>query len=305
MGSNISGETWGISSSAFLFVYAVIALVTLGAALRVRHTLRAGPPSRGDDLDRRPEYVAYLNGGPDLAVYAALSAMHVDGSITTADKAAGMVRAGGPVPTHGSRLQRAVHAATTRLTLRRGLSHAAGVVRELEEIGDRLVRSGLLLSDPARRRYRGTAFWLLWVLALGFVRMLAGISNGRPVGYLVAAMLLVLGAFLVLVRQVPRRTVAGDGALAEQRTRHAALSPSMRPDWVAVGAGAAALSVGVFGVGALYAAQPAFAEELEAQKSAALGGGGDYSGGGDSGGGGGDSGGGGGCGGGGGGGCGG
>lgn len=287
MGSSIGGETWGVSGSAFLFMYAVIALVTLGAVLRVRHTLRAGLPSRGDDLDRRPEYLAYLNGGRDLALYAALSAMHVDGSITTADRAAGMVRAGGPVPPHGSRLQRAIHAGTTRLTLRRGLVHAPGVARELDDIGDRLVRSGLLLSDTARGRYRATAFWMPAVLALGFVRTMAGTANGRPVGYLVVAMLLVGVAFLVLVLQTPLRTVAGDAVLTEQRERHTGLSPSMRPDWVSVGAGGAALSVGVFGVGALFAAQPVFAEELAVQKSAALGGGGGYSGGGDVGGGGG------------------
>lgn len=279
MGPDVGGETWGVSGSAFLFVYALIALVTLGAVLRARHTLRAGVPVSSTELDRRPEYVAYLNGGRDLAVYAALSAMHVDGSITTADRAAGMVRAAGPVAAEGSRLQRAIHAATTRLTRRRGLVHAPGVTRELDDIGDRLVRSGLLLSRPARQRYRASSYWMLAVLALGFVRTMAGTANGRPVGHLIVAMLLVGVAFLVLLARVPERTRAGDTLLADQRDRHAALSPTMRPDWASVGAGAAALSVGVFGVGALMAAQPAFAEELEAQQSAALGGGGGYSGG--------------------------
>ncbi|MDN5917908.1 MAG: TIGR04222 domain-containing membrane protein, partial [Pseudonocardia sp.] len=274
MGPNLSGATWGISGSTFLVVYAVIALVTLGAVLRTRHVLRAGRPVPADELDRHPECLAYLNGGRELAVYAALSAMHVDGSITTADRAAGMVRAGGPVPAHGSRLQRAIHAATTRLTLRRGLTHAPDVGRELDDIGERLVRSGLLLSDTAAGRYREVAFWMLAVLALGFVRAMAETANGQPVASLTVAMLLIGVAFLVLVVQIPRRTAAGDTVLAEQRERHVALSPSMRPDWVAVGAGAAALSVGVFGVGARYAAQPAFAEELAVQNSAALGGGG-------------------------------
>ncbi|RZT88236.1 uncharacterized protein (TIGR04222 family) [Pseudonocardia sediminis] len=279
MGTNLTGETWGISGSTFLFVYAVIALVTLGAILRVRHTLRAGVPAGSGELDSRPEDVAYLNGGRDLAVYAALSAMRVDGSITTGDGVAGMVRAGGPVPAHGTRLQRAIHAATTRLTRRRGLVHAAGVDSELDEIRDRLVRTGLLLSEAARNRHRGTAFWMLAVLLLGLVRVMAGTANGRPVGYMILAMLLVGGVFLALLLRTPERTSAGDVVLAEQRERHAALSPSMHPDWGSVGAGAAALSVGVFGVGALVAAQPAFAEELEAQQSAALGGGGGWSGG--------------------------
>ena len=296
-----TGETWGVSGSTFLFLYAVVALVTLGAILRTRHTLRAGRPAAADDLGRQPEDVAYLNGGRELAVYAALSAMRVDGSITTADGATGMVRAGLAVPAHGSRLQRAIHAATTRLTPRRGLTYAPGVGPELDAVQERLVRAGLLMSDAERGRYRSTAFWMLAVLAFGFVRTTAGTANGRPVGFLLLAMGLVGVAFLVLLAGAPTRTAAGDAALEETRTRHAALSPSMNPSWGAVGAGAAALSVGAFGVGALFAAEPAFAEELGAQKTAALTGGSSGSAGGD--GGGGDGGGGGGCGGGGGGGC--
>lgn len=268
MGTNLTGETWGVSGSTFLFLYVLVALVTLGAVLHVRRTLRAGRPVDADELAGRPEDVAYLNGGRELAVYAALSAMHVDGSITTADRAAGMVRAARPVPAHGSRLQRAIHAATTRLALRRGLVHDAAVDDELGATHDRLVRSGLLLSADGRARHRSTAFWMLGVFVLGFVRAMADTANGHPVGFLVVAMLLAGLAFLVLALRAPERTAAGHAALAEQRSRNAALAPSTIPGWGTVGAGAAALSVGVFGVGALFAAEPAFAEELAARRGA-------------------------------------
>ena len=101
MGPNLGGETWGISGSTFLVVYLVIALAALVAVFGMRRSLR-GTGFRADaaQLARSPEDVAYLNGGRDLAVYAALSAMHVDRSIGTAPGIKGMVRAGGPVPAH-------------------------------------------------------------------------------------------------------------------------------------------------------------------------------------------------------------
>jgi hypothetical protein len=48
----------------------------------------------------------------------------------------------------------------------------------------------------------------------------------------------------------------------------------MRPDWVAYGPGAAATGVGLFGAGALWASDPALAEELALQRASAGGDGG-------------------------------
>lgn len=287
-------ETWGVSGSTFLVIYVLLAAVALAVAVGIRRSLRAGRAVSPDGLQSRPEDVAYLNGGQDLAVYAALSAMHVDGSIATSGPSSvGIVRSAGAVPRQASGLQRAVHAAAARPVPRRTLPAEPRVAAALAEIRDRLERAGLILTADQRRSYRRPAFLMLAVLAFGVVRMVAGVSDGRPIGFLLFVLFLVAVTSVVLLVRAPVRTAAGDVALAEQRSRHTALSPSMRPDWGAVGAGGAALSVGVFGVGALMAAQPAFAEELEAQKSAAMGGGGVFSGG-DGGGGGGDGGGGGG-----------
>lgn len=291
MGQN---ETWGISGSTFLVIYVLLAVVVAVVAVNIRRSLRAGRAVSADGLQSRPEDVAFLNGGPDLAVYAALSAMHVEGSIATSGPSAvGIVRSVG-VARQASALQNAIHGAAARPVPRRTLPSEPRVAGALAEIRDRLERAGLILTEEQRRSYRRPAFLMLAVLAFGVVRMIAGVSNGRPVGFLLFVLFLVAVTSVILLVRVPVRTAAGDVALAAQRSRHQALSPAMRPDWGSVGAGAAALSVGVFGVGALMAAEPAFAEELQAQKSAAMGGGGGvFSG--DGGGGGGDGGGGGGC----------
>ncbi len=285
MGQN---ETWGISGSTFLVVYVLLAVVALVVAVNVRRSVRAGRAVSADGLQSRPEDVAYLNGGQDLAVYAALSGMHVDGSIATSGPSAvGIVRSVGTVARQAGALQHAIHAAAQRPVPRRTLPVEPRVAAALREIRTRLEQAGLLLTAEQRRGYRRPGFLMLAVLLLGVVRLLAGVANGRPVGFLLVAVLVVAVAALILLVRVPERTASGDAALAAQRARHTALSPAMRPDWGAVGAGAAALSVGVFGVGALMAAEPAFAEELEAQKSAAMGGsdGGSFFSGGDGGGG--------------------
>jgi uncharacterized protein (TIGR04222 family) len=266
-------QTWGISGSAFLMIYVLLAVVVLVVAVRIRRSLRAGRAVSADGLQSRPEDVAYLNGGPELAVYAALSGMHVDGSIATSGPSAtGIVHAVG-VPRQASALQNAIHSAAARPVPRRTLSSEPGVASALAEIRDRLERAGQILTEEQRRSYRRPGFLLLALLAFGVVRLFAGLSNGRPVGFLVFALLVTAVVSVMLLVRVPYRTNAGNVAMEAQRSRHTALSPSMRPDWGAVGAGGAALSVGVFGVGALLAAEPAFAEELEAQHSATMGGG--------------------------------
>ncbi|OLM33548.1 MULTISPECIES: TIGR04222 domain-containing membrane protein [unclassified Pseudonocardia] len=272
MGTNLTGDTWGIPGQTFLVLYVVALVLVSGIVLRRRRAIAQGDPRGAGTLDSRPEDVAYLNGGPELAVYAALSAMHVDGSLVTSGRTTGQVRAG-RVPGHGaSALQRAIHRCAQRLTPGRMLGTHEPVRTELTRAAQRLETAGLLLSPADRARYRATA-WPVGALALvGAVRIAAGLGGGRPVGFLLVLVAATAVFAAVLATQVPARTRAGDAALAAVRSRHDALSPSMRPDWTAVGPAAAALSVGAFGVGAMLAAEPAFAEELAAQKLGTLGG---------------------------------
>ncbi len=69
--------------------------------------------------------------------------------------------------------------------------------------------------------------------------------------------------------RVPRRSRRGTARLKALRGQHAALDPRMRPDWAAYGPARAALGVGIFGAGALWASDPAFAAEVQAQRAAA------------------------------------
>ena len=273
MGTNLTGETWGIPGPTFLVAYLLLAGAATVLAFWHRARIAGGDPAGARVLDGRPEDVAYLNGGPGLAVYAALSAMHVDGTVITSDRTTGQVRAGGPLTRSATGLQRAVHRCAHRLTPGRTLHTHVTVRTELHRIAHRLEAAGLLLSTGERDRYRTAAALPGLVAALGLVRVAAGTANGRPIDVLLVLTLVMAGVTAALVLRVPDRTRAGNDALERVRVEHEALSPSMCPGWTAIGPAAAALSVGAFGVAAMLAAEPDFAEELAVRRLAPLGGG--------------------------------
>jgi len=276
-------DTWGISGPAFLLAYVVIAVAVGVTAIRTRRRLADGSSQRRvTRLDGRPYDVAYVNGGADLALCAALSAMYRAGTISTSGR--GVVVAARRPDSRTDELERAIHHAAAAPVSRHQLAAAGAVASALHRIEQRLIADGLLLSTLDRQRIRVTGGWLLAVAALGVVRVMAGYANGRPVVFLVVAVMLVFVLGLLLIARAPRRTRAGDALLRQLAADHHALSPSMKPDWAVYGPAGAALAVGVFGVGALWAADPAFATELAAQRATA-GFGGYVPGGGDSGGG--------------------
>jgi uncharacterized protein (TIGR04222 family) len=263
-----SGDTWGISGPVFLVVYVLLAVVVALHVRRRRRAVADVPTTRPvDRLAEHPYDVAHLNGGADLALCAALSAMHRSGTITTAGR--GLVVAGQRPEPRAHELERAVHHAAGAPVARRHLARAGGVASALHRIESRLVGAGLLLDGERRCEIRRTAGWMFALASLGVARIVAGIAGGRPVGVLVVLVLLTLLIGVGQSRSAPRRTRAGDEALRRLADDHHALSPAMRPDWTVYGPTGAALSVGVFGVGALWAADPAFAGELALQRATA------------------------------------
>jgi len=287
-----STSTWGISGPTFLVLYGLLGVMIAASWWLTRQQIRA---SRGfsvhpGEFSRRPQDLAYLNGGPQLAIFAALSAMRLHGWVAVSS---GAVQAVGPLGQGATDLERAIHAVTTKPVHRLALPAQGPVGTALDAVAQRLARTGLLVSEEARLRLRRVGLWMAGVAVLGVVRLAAGLEGGRPVGFLVLELLVVSVAAIVMLRAIPRRTEHGDQVLAELRSLQYDLDPANKPNWTVYGPAAAALGVGLFGVSALWASDPAMAAELEAQRAAALGGAGGYSAGTD--GGGGDSGGGGSC----------
>ncbi|MGD9527695.1 MAG: TIGR04222 domain-containing membrane protein, partial [Pseudonocardia sp.] len=264
------GDTWGVSGPAFLVLYLMLAAAVWIAGAQARRGIVARPLGRpGVDPGARPYDLALLNGGRELAVDAALAAMHQSGTVVPRS---GKVGASGRLDARADDLERAVHAAATTPVTRARLRHHRSVGLALDAVQARLVAGGLLLSEADRRRYRAVGWWMVAVAGLGLVRLLAGVAAAKPVGYLLIAMVAAAVVGLVQLAGAPRRTRAGDEVLRALRAEHHVLSPTMRPDWTTYGAGAAALGVGLFGLQALWASDPAFAGEIALQRAAAAGG---------------------------------
>jgi uncharacterized protein (TIGR04222 family) len=264
-----TADTWGITAPSFLLAYLLIAVATGVAGLRARRALAdPGSTSPGVDLTDRPHDVAYLAGGSELAVWSALCAMHLRGTIAAAD---GSVHAVGRIDPATDPLEKAIHATATTPTGRRRLVFHRSVQPALSQIDGRLVAGGFLLSDDRRRRIRRVGFWMLAVAAFGLLRLLADIAEARPVVPLVAVLLVVAAVAAVQLGRAPRRSRRGDRALAALRAEHRALAPEREPDWHAHGPAGAALGVGLFGTGALAASAPRFAREIAPQVAATSG----------------------------------
>ena len=266
-----TADIWGISGPTFLLAYLLIATAVGVAGARERRALaepRTTTPV--DDLLEHPHDVAYLNGGGELNVYAALCAMHLRGTITTAR---GSVRAVGRLGPDADALERAIHTTAAGGVARRRLLFHRPVQTALTVAEDRLVVGGFLLSEERRRHIRRVGAWMLAVALLGLVRILAGVAQARPVGLLVVALLAVTAVAVVQFHRAPRRSRHGDRVLRGLRAQHDGLAPETEPDWHVQGPAAAALGIGIFGTRAVWASDPGFAETIAAPRAIAGGGG--------------------------------
>lgn len=258
-----AGDTWGISGPAFLAAYLLLAAAVWITTVRVRHGLAGGRHDRlaGDPV-ARPHDVAYLNRGADLAVTSALTAMHLTGTVVSVN---GRIHAVGRLEPGADALERAIHFAAGVPVPHARLPRQRIVRTAVDSIDARLVEHGLLLTENQRRQIRAVGWWLVAVAGLGLVRLLAAVAQGEPVGLLVVALLLVSAVALGQLTVAPRRSLAGDLLLARLREEHHELDPTHRPDQAVYSPASAALGIGIFGTSALWASDPAFAEELTVQ----------------------------------------
>ncbi|NBH07659.1 TIGR04222 domain-containing membrane protein, partial [Amycolatopsis sp. SID8362] len=215
-------DPWGISGPDFVVLY----IALLGAVLLVRAVVSGVVGSRALRADTgRPVpqptvyQLAFLAGGPDRAVDAAIAALVDRGQLRV--NSYKQVSQAGARPSEP--LEQAVYdmAQLSTTTTLRAYGRQSAAMRALEEGLD---QHGLLASAAAKRQARTIGLLLqLAVLALGLVRLLNGISLGRPVGILV--FLVLVAAVLAIVAAVrrsktgPRQpSAAGNRVLGQARS---------------------------------------------------------------------------------------
>lgn len=272
-----SGDTWGIPGPTFLRYYLVAAAAVVAIAVYYRfRPLTAPGRTTHDPLG--PQQVAYLNGGPRLAVNAALGGLRGGGAIAVRpDRRLTTV---GAAPTGLTPLEQGIHWAAHHHSRVRDLPQHRHVRSALDQLRNGLEQRGLLTSHRQRELYRFLIALLAALLGLGVFRLISGLVNGHPVGYLLLALAPLLTIVLVL-RRAPLQTRAGRAALRDVRRQHTHLAPASAPAYATYGAAGAAMGVALYGTASLWALDPGFAEQAEIQRQAMSSSGGGWTGGSD------------------------
>ncbi|MFC0100372.1 TIGR04222 domain-containing membrane protein [Micromonospora marina] len=257
-------DTWGIPGPVFLRWYLLLAVVVVvGAIVHRRRMLEGTPVAVHGGLG--PQQVAFLNGGDQLAVWAALGGLRHAGVVGVRPDR--RLTTGGPLPAGATPVDQAVHHAASRGLHTRELAADEWVRRAVDELRDDLVRRGLALDQERRRTLRRGALLVGFLLAIGIVRTVTGLFNDRPTGWLLLS-LFPLGLAFVLLNRVPWRTRAATAALNDMRRRHAWLRPDAGPAYATYGPTEVALGVALFGTATLWTMDPGFAEQAEIQRQA-------------------------------------
>lgn len=244
-------NVFNLTGPEFLVFY--LALLAGGgiACLLLRQALRFSLGRRADPSDSelmalRPEEVAYLSGGAELAVQAALVSLAQRKLVEPDSRTQTLTLKGSP-PNDAPSLERALGFAFGKgpRTVR---SLTADARPYLALIRKRLIDLGLIVPDETA--------WLpilvpalvgVGVILVGVIKILIGLSRNRPVGFLVMLVALAIYAFVQMWRNPAERTVQGDRLLAKLRDRSHGLESSVKlqPDRLAPTD--LALAVGIFG----------------------------------------------------------
>ena len=238
----------------FLLLYVVLAVAAVPAGYLLRRVVEGfGSSNAMISSPLSAHDVAYLRGGAGAVAETTLAQLLRRGTITTDDTWERLVLAtpaGGILPT--TPLESEFLA-----SLDSGAALPATVMRDrLEAIASRvagpLERQGLALSAESRHTL-GLVVCLpmLAVLALGFAKMLVGISRGRPVSILFFFCIATAIAAVAMSRRGPIVTPAGRAALRRARAQNEALRETASRRTANLSPDDVAMAAALFGLGAV------------------------------------------------------
>lgn len=263
----VTGDTWGIPGPSFLGIFFLAFVVVLALSLVLRHAAVRGRPAQ---RELHPYEVAFLVGGSGRVIAASLAALY-SAKVITAIGGGQLQVIAEPRMTLTPLDDAIVRAIGQGMNTNvRTLPLHPGVRQALDDLEDRLIRAGLATGPGERARARFAALPLALLFAVGAARIWAGLQNGKPVTFVVLAVVMVALGWLGMVITTPRLTGSGRRALAAARIRNRVLSPSMSPSWATYGPTGAALGVALFGGAALFSLDPAFAQASELQRGLGL-----------------------------------
>jgi uncharacterized protein (TIGR04222 family) len=167
----------------------------------------------GDELALGPYETAYLAGGEERAVHAAIANLVAQGAVVADAKE--HVLTTGPLPDQADPLGRLIHeylAAEGGRSTTEKICCAAGPL--VDQLSNKLRGLGLIVSEGRDVMVRTLSLAGPLLLAFaGGVKVLIGISRDRPVGLLIAAIAVSIIAAVAMFGRKIHRTARGDRAL--------------------------------------------------------------------------------------------
>lgn len=256
----------------FLAFYAAVAGAAVVAGLVLRYVSKGDDGSESKSVEVVDPYeAAYLSGGKDGVVQAALTALArrgnlavTDGKLTRGDSAPPLDAPAveramyDAVPAEGAKKPREIGAA-----LAAAKAHAA-------DYRDRLRDRGLVqpdASEPLTKRWV-PALILATVTLLGVAKIVVGLSRDKPVAFL-GMMTIATAVATVLFLRRGLRTPRGDAAFESLKTRHRLLTAG---NAAALAPADAAMLVALFGTGYLVGSDLMPFHDLRRQAEASSGG---------------------------------
>jgi uncharacterized protein (TIGR04222 family) len=233
----------------FLALYVCVLGATAALAALLRWLLRLPTPEPGEEVPELTAYeAAYLAGGPQLALHAAIASL-VHRRVLSVQPAERKLSVQGPVPSKADPLEQRIYHSAGKAgeTISQVCTDASATVNQL---GRRLQEAGLVPSDQqgiVARLFPG--FLMGLVSILGLAKIVVGLERGRPVGFLIGLTIISAVIAIVFLIKRPLRSRHGDAALARLRDQNAALRSVARSEPERLAQDDLVLALGLFGLG--------------------------------------------------------
>jgi uncharacterized protein (TIGR04222 family) len=200
---------------AFLPFFFTLCLSAVGLALAARHLLRGpvtGPPAA--DWQLHPNELAYLNGGPQLAILTAVARLTAAKRIEVNQKS-GRLRLLDSTPMNDPLLDRIILRATDTTGGILPATLYQVTKPALYEMEINLRRQGLWVSGLDTVKVQLIPFVIASLpLVVGITKINVGMMRERPVGFLIVLCLVLFAVNLAFLVK-PRRSRYGDQVLKD------------------------------------------------------------------------------------------
>ena len=207
---------------------------------------RRGAPTDAELMSLRPEEAAYLAGGAEQAVQAAVASL-AQRNLVDANSANHTFVLKAAPPNDAETLERALGFAFGKAP-RTVRSLTADARPYLAKVRKRLIELGLILPDEtAWMPILVPALVAVLIILVGMIKIFVGISRNRPVGILVILVILSVFFLVQMWKNPPERTVQGDRALKRLRAKSVGLEMSVKSGPERLAPSDLALAVGIFG----------------------------------------------------------